>query len=183
VNAACFTFKRPLYAKKQLHYNLYTFNELLSIKQQTNAENTMSNIIPKDVEDIFLSAGIDKQTAFEFIVHSNVENFRQICSEVNPENDPKVDKRLKEGRRQVKNRQSARNSRMRQLQLNPEVPPPQPVHYREDIELDDIALISISARELNFRLKEMGITKSRQMEIRSERRTLMNRGMLNVQAE
>ena len=80
------------------------------------------NIIPKDVEDIFLSAGIDKQTAFEFIVHSNVENFRQICSEVNPENDPKVDKRLKEGRRQVKNRQSARNSRrnrrrMRQLQV------------------------------------------------------------------
>jgi len=175
VNAACFTFKRPLYAKKQLHYNLYTFNELLSIKQQTNAENTMSNIIPKDVEDIFLSAGIDKQTAFEFIVHSNVENFRQICSEVNPENDPKVDKRLKEGRRQVKNRQSARNSRMRQLQLNPEVPPPQPVHYREDIELDDIALISISTTELNLRLKEKGITKSRQREIKSERRALRNR--------
>ena len=95
-------------------YNTYINNRYNSLFRR--------NIIPKDVEDIFLSAGIDKQTAFEFIVHSNVENFRQICSEVNPENDPKVDKRLKEGRRQVKNRQSARNSRrnrrrMRQLQV------------------------------------------------------------------
>merc|ERR1739847_248869 len=57
---------------------------------------------------------------------------------------------------------------------NPEAPP-QPVHYREDIELDDIALISISTMELNHRLREKGITKSRQREIKSERRALKNR--------
>ena len=55
-----------------------------------------------------------------------------------------------------------------------EAPPP-PVNYREDIELDDIALIAISTMELNRRLKERGITRSRQREIKSERRTLKNR--------
>ena len=55
------------------------------------------------------------------------------------------------------------------------VAPPQPVNYREDVELDDIALIAISTRELNLRLKEKGITKSRQREIKSDRRALKNR--------
>ena len=52
---------------------------------------------------MFLSAGIDKQRAFEFF-----ENFRTICAEVNPENNPEVDNRLRELRRQAKNRQSAK---------------------------------------------------------------------------
>ena len=53
--------------------------------------------------------------------------------------------------------------------------PSQPVHYVEDIELDDIALLAISTKELNRRLKEKGITRSRQREIKSKRRFLKNR--------
>ena len=54
--------------------------------------------------------------------------------------------------------------------------PSEPVNYRDDIELDDKALVTISTKELNRRLKKKGITKSRQKEIKSERRTLKNRG-------
>ena len=54
---------------------------------------------------MFLSAGIDRQRAFEFIVRSNLENFREICSKVNPENNPEIDDTLKFVRRREKNRQ------------------------------------------------------------------------------
>merc|ERR1719361_2658533 len=151
----------------------------------------MTNMIPKNVEDMFLSAGIDKQRAFEFIVRSNLENFREICSKVNPENNPEIDDTLRYVRRREKNRQAAKESlkqlkriqgmnriqgMLRRCQLNPEVEaPPQPGHYREDIEMDDIALIAITTKELNRRLKEKGITVSRQREIKSERRFLKNR--------
>lgn len=110
---------------------------------------------------------------------------------VNPENNPEVDNRLREIRRQARNRQSAKEGlkQLKRIQgmnriqgmlrpcllnLEMEAPPP-PVNYREDIELDDIALIAISTMELNRRLKERGITRSRQREIKSERRTLKNR--------
>ena len=49
-------------------------------------------------------------------------------------------------------------------------------NYRKDIELNDKQWKAISAKELNRRLKQKGITKSRQKEIKSERRTLKNRG-------
>ena len=54
--------------------------------------------------------------------------------------------------------------------------PSEPVNYREDIKLDDKALVTISTKELNRRLKKEGIGKARQKEIKSERRTLKNRG-------
>merc|ERR1712223_1371341 len=41
---------------------------------------------------------------------------------------------------------------------------------------DDKALVTISTKELNRLLKKKGINKSRQKEIKSERRTLKNRG-------
>ena len=54
--------------------------------------------------------------------------------------------------------------------------PSEPVNFREDIELDDQNLVTISTKELNRRLKKKGISKARQKEIKSERRTLKNRG-------
>ena len=54
--------------------------------------------------------------------------------------------------------------------------PLEPVNYRDDIELDDKALVTISTKELNRRLKKKGIGKARQKEIKCERRTLKNRG-------
>jgi len=54
--------------------------------------------------------------------------------------------------------------------------PLEPVNYRDDIGLDDKALVTISTKELNRLLKKKGINKSRQKEIKSERRTLKNRG-------
>lgn len=58
---------------------------------------------------------------------------------------------------------------------SPEVPS-EPVNYREDIKLDDKALVTIETKDLNKRLKKEGISKARQKEIKSERRTLKNRG-------
>ena len=57
----------------------------------------------------------------------------------------------------------------------PEVPS-EPVNFRDDIELDDKALVTISTKELNRRLKKKGLTKVRQRQIKCERRTLKNRG-------
>jgi len=54
--------------------------------------------------------------------------------------------------------------------------PPEPVNFRDDIGLDDKALVTISTKELNRLLKKKGINKARQKEIKSERRTLKNRG-------
>ena len=54
--------------------------------------------------------------------------------------------------------------------------PLEPVNYRDDIGLDDKALVTISTKELNRLLKKKGINKARQKEIKSERRTLKNRG-------
>ena len=54
--------------------------------------------------------------------------------------------------------------------------PLEPVNYRDDIGLDDQALVTISTKELNRLLKKKGINKGRQKEIKSERRTLKNRG-------
>jgi len=61
---------------------------------------------------------------------------------------------------------------------NSELPdvPSNPINYRDDIELDDQALVTISTKELNRKLKKKGINKSRQKAIKSERRTLKNRG-------
>ena len=54
--------------------------------------------------------------------------------------------------------------------------PSEPVNYRSDVKLDDKALVTISTKELNRRLKKQGISKGRQKEIKCERRTLKNRG-------
>merc|ERR1712018_670226 len=54
--------------------------------------------------------------------------------------------------------------------------PEGPVNYRDDIGLDDKELVTISTKELNRMLKKKGIGKSRQKEIKCERRTLKNRG-------
>ena len=61
---------------------------------------------------------------------------------------------------------------------NSEIPvvPSEPVNFRDDIELDDQGLVTISTKELNRRLKKKGLSKSRQKEIKGERRTLKNRG-------
>ena len=50
------------------------------------------------------------------------------------------------------------------------------VNYREDIDMDDKQLLLISTKELNRVLKKKGVSNSRQKEIKSERRTLKNRG-------
>ena len=49
-------------------------------------------------------------------------------------------------------------------------------NYREDIDMDDKQLLLISTKELNRVLKKKGVSKARQKEIKSERRTLKNRG-------
>merc|ERR1712088_925239 len=49
-------------------------------------------------------------------------------------------------------------------------------HYREDVDLDDQKLVQISTKELNRILKKKGISKARKDEIKSQRRTLKNRG-------
>ena len=54
------------------------------------------------------------------------------------------------------------------------------VNHRKDIELTDKQLKAISAKELNRRLKQRGITKSRQKEIKSEKRTIKNRGSISI---
>ena len=54
--------------------------------------------------------------------------------------------------------------------------PSEPVNYREDVKLDDKALVIITTKELNRRLKKEGLSKARCKEIKSERRTLKNRG-------
>ena len=51
-----------------------------------------------------------------------------------------------------------------------------PVHYREDVGLDDVKLVEISTKELNRILKKKNISKARKDEIKSQRRTLKNRG-------
>ena len=53
-------------------------------------------------------------------------------------------------------------------------------NYRKDIELNDKQLKAISAKELNRRLKQKGITKSRQKELKAEKRTLKNRGSISI---
>ena len=53
-------------------------------------------------------------------------------------------------------------------------------NYRKDIELNDKQLKAISAKELNRRLKQKGITKSRQKELKGEKRTLKNRGSISI---
>ena len=50
------------------------------------------------------------------------------------------------------------------------------INYREDIGLDDMALVTISNNELNLLLKKKGITIGRQIEIKSEIITLRVRG-------
>ena len=50
------------------------------------------------------------------------------------------------------------------------------VNYREDIDMDDKQLLLISTKELNRVLKKKSVSKARQREIKSERRTLKNRG-------
>ena len=61
---------------------------------------------------------------------------------------------------------------------NSELPeiPSEPCNFRDDIELDDKALVTISTKELNRRLKKKGLGKIRQLEIKCEKRTLKNRG-------
>jgi len=54
--------------------------------------------------------------------------------------------------------------------------PIEPVNYRDDIELDDKKLVTISTKELNRQLKKKGIGNARKKEIKCERRTLKNRG-------
>ena len=54
--------------------------------------------------------------------------------------------------------------------------PLEPVNNRDDIGLDDKALITIPIKELNRLLKKEGLNKCRQKKIKSKRRTLKNRG-------
>jgi len=49
-------------------------------------------------------------------------------------------------------------------------------HYREDVDLDDQTLVTISTKELNRILKKKNISKTRSDQIKSQRRTLKNRG-------
>ena len=50
---------------------------------------------------------------------------------------------------------------------------PGPVNYMEDIQLDENALVTVSTKELNGRLKM--VSKKRRIEIKLKRRTLKNR--------
>ena len=51
-----------------------------------------------------------------------------------------------------------------------------PINPRDDIELDDKELVTMSVKDLNRWLKKKGIPKERCKEIKAERRTLKNRG-------
>jgi hypothetical protein len=55
--------------------------------------------------------------------------------------------------------------------------PTEPANYREDVGLDDQALITITTTDLNRLLKKKIISKARKKQIKDERRTLKNRGM------
>ena len=54
--------------------------------------------------------------------------------------------------------------------------PKEPINFRDDIELDDKALVVIDTKSLNRLMKKKGISKRRQREIKEERRKLKNRG-------
>ena len=70
--------------------------------------------IPEDIKDVFLSAGIDEQKAADVVVYSNIDSFRENCSKI--ADKPELKERLKEVRRQGKNRNAAKKSRKNQLE-------------------------------------------------------------------
>jgi len=71
-------------------------------------------VIPEDVKDIFQTAGIDEQKASQVIVNSNIDNFRENVSRISDK--PELKERLKEVRRQGKNRNAAKKSRKNMLE-------------------------------------------------------------------
>ena len=66
------------------------------------------------MKDIFSSAGIDEQKASQVIVDSNIDNFRENVSKISDK--PELKERLKEVRRQGKNRNAAKKSRKNMLE-------------------------------------------------------------------
>merc|ERR1712218_746589 len=70
--------------------------------------------IPGDIKCVFLSAGIDEQKATDIVVKSNIDSFRENCSKI--ADKPELKERLKEVRRQGKNRNAAKKSRKNQLE-------------------------------------------------------------------
>ena len=59
----------------------------------------------------------------------------------------------------------------------------EPVNYREDIKLDDHALVAICTKELYRLFEKESISKARRKQIKSERRTLKHRIALNYQVD
>ena len=56
------------------------------------------------------------------------------------------------------------------------------INYREEVDLDDIDLVSLGTKDLNRKLKEKGLGKTSKkfQKIKETRRTLKNRGKLSI---
>ena len=80
----------------------------------TKANKTGKATIPDDIKDVFLSVGIDEQNAPDVIVYSNIEDFRENCSNITDNSELK--ERLKKVRRQGRNRNSAEKSRTNRIE-------------------------------------------------------------------
>ena len=76
--------------------------------------NFRKSIIRDDVKDIFDSAGIDESLAAEVIVDSKIDNFKEIVAKIAEK--PEDKDRIKEVRRQGKNRNAAKKSRKNMLE-------------------------------------------------------------------
>ena len=70
-------------------------------------------MIPPDLRPILNSSGIDEKVATDFIVDSPIDSFRENISKLPA--GPEVKDRLKEVRRQGKNRTAAKKSRQNQM--------------------------------------------------------------------
>ena len=66
------------------------------------------------MKEIFYSAGIDESKASQVIVDSSIDNFRENMA--NFADEPEMKERLKEVRRQGKNRNAAKKSRKNMLE-------------------------------------------------------------------
>ena len=71
-------------------------------------------LIPPDLRPILNSSGIDEKVASDFIVDSPIDSFRENISKLPA--GPEIKDRLKEARRQGKNRNAAKKSRQNQLE-------------------------------------------------------------------
>ena len=64
-------------------------------------------IIPDDVKNMFVSAGLDEQKAAELVVYSNLDTFKETCLLF----EPASKERLKEVRRRGKNISALQSTR------------------------------------------------------------------------